>query len=277
MLFCASLFWTLAIVWTTQILARINLVTDSGQSAMSFFEIAALILPSIMPVVMPFAAIIAIAQTLTVMNTDSETGRDQRGRRLAHDADPPGDAARGARQHRLLRDRQRRRSLCPPARPRAGARPRAPTFCRWSSRRARSARSRTACSSRSASASPTGGSAASSSPIRAPKAPTSSTTPRSAMWSSEGNETMLIMQDGEIHRKLPGNDVSVIRFTSYAFDLSVFAASSGTATTVSEGPHALLPASIRSGRCDVQTEAAVVSRGVASAIHRMGCIPLFLL
>ena len=72
MLFCASLVWTLAIVWTTQILARINLVTDSGQSAMSFFEIAALILPSVLPVVMPFAAIIAIAQTLTVMNNDSE-------------------------------------------------------------------------------------------------------------------------------------------------------------------------------------------------------------
>ena len=72
MLFCAALAWTLAIVWTTQILARIDLVTDSGQSALTFFEIATLILPSIMPVVMPFAAIIAVAQTLTVMNNDSE-------------------------------------------------------------------------------------------------------------------------------------------------------------------------------------------------------------
>ena len=71
-LFCASLAWTLAIVWTTQVLARINLVTDSGQSALAFFQIASLILPSVLPVVMPFAVIIAVAQTLTVMNTDSE-------------------------------------------------------------------------------------------------------------------------------------------------------------------------------------------------------------
>ena len=48
-LFVAALFWTLAIVWTTQVLARIDLVTDSGQSALTFFEIATLILPSIIP------------------------------------------------------------------------------------------------------------------------------------------------------------------------------------------------------------------------------------
>lgn len=70
--FAAALFWTLAIVWTTQVLARIDLVTDSGQSALTFFEIATLILPSIIPIVIPFALIIAVAQTLSVMNTDSE-------------------------------------------------------------------------------------------------------------------------------------------------------------------------------------------------------------
>ncbi|TIU17956.1 MAG: LPS export ABC transporter permease LptF, partial [Mesorhizobium sp.] len=45
--FLAALVWTLAIVWTTQVLAKINLVTDSGQSALTFFEVASLILPSI--------------------------------------------------------------------------------------------------------------------------------------------------------------------------------------------------------------------------------------
>jgi lipopolysaccharide export system permease protein len=70
--FVAALFWTLAIVWTTQVLARIDLVTDSGQSALTFFEIATLILPSIIPIVVPFALIIAVAQTLSMMNTDSE-------------------------------------------------------------------------------------------------------------------------------------------------------------------------------------------------------------
>ena len=39
-LFLAALLWTLAIVWTTQVLARIDLVTDSGQSALTFFEVA---------------------------------------------------------------------------------------------------------------------------------------------------------------------------------------------------------------------------------------------
>ncbi|TIT28719.1 MAG: LPS export ABC transporter permease LptF, partial [Mesorhizobium sp.] len=41
--FVAALTWTLAIVWTTQVLAKIDLVTDSGQSALTFFEVAALI------------------------------------------------------------------------------------------------------------------------------------------------------------------------------------------------------------------------------------------
>ena len=70
--FLAALTWTLAIVWTTQVLARIDLVTDSGQSALTFFEVAALIIPSIVPIVVPFALVVAVAQTLSAMNSDSE-------------------------------------------------------------------------------------------------------------------------------------------------------------------------------------------------------------
>ncbi|GLS37145.1 LPS export ABC transporter permease LptF [Mesorhizobium tianshanense] len=70
--FLAALIWTLAIVWTTQVLARIDLVTDSGQSALTFFEVAALIIPSIVPIVVPFALVVAVAQTLSTMNSDSE-------------------------------------------------------------------------------------------------------------------------------------------------------------------------------------------------------------
>jgi lipopolysaccharide export system permease protein len=70
--FAAALFWTLAIVWTTQVLTRIDFVTTSGQSALAFFELATLILPSVVPVVIPFAICIAVAQTLSMMNTDSE-------------------------------------------------------------------------------------------------------------------------------------------------------------------------------------------------------------
>ncbi|MER8771596.1 LPS export ABC transporter permease LptF [Mesorhizobium sp. M0092] len=70
--FALALVWTLAIVWTTQVLARIDLVTDSGQSALTFFEVAALIVPSIVPIVVPFALVVAVAQILSVMNSDSE-------------------------------------------------------------------------------------------------------------------------------------------------------------------------------------------------------------
>jgi lipopolysaccharide export system permease protein len=71
-MFAFALFWTLAIVWTTQALTRIDIVTDNGQSALTFFEIATLILPSVIPLVLPFALVIAVAQTLSAMNTDSE-------------------------------------------------------------------------------------------------------------------------------------------------------------------------------------------------------------
>ncbi len=71
-LFMSALAWTLAIVWTTQVLTRIDLVTDSGQSALTFFKVATLIMPSVIPIVVPFSIVVAVAQTLSVMNTDSE-------------------------------------------------------------------------------------------------------------------------------------------------------------------------------------------------------------
>lgn len=68
----AALLPVLAIIWTIQVLGRINLVTDSGQSIGSFMKLATLILPTIIPIVLPFALVIGIAQTLTAMNNDSE-------------------------------------------------------------------------------------------------------------------------------------------------------------------------------------------------------------
>ncbi len=70
--FASALFWTLAMVWISQILARINLVTDSGQSASTFFQVATMMLPSVVPIVVPFAIVIGITQTLSAMNQDSE-------------------------------------------------------------------------------------------------------------------------------------------------------------------------------------------------------------
>lgn len=71
-IFAATLFWVLAIVWTTQVLTRIDVVTGNNQSAATFFEIAWLVLPAVIPIVTPFAVGIAVAQTLSTMNTDSE-------------------------------------------------------------------------------------------------------------------------------------------------------------------------------------------------------------
>lgn len=71
-MFAATLAVTLAIVWTTQVLTRINLVTDSGQSLATFLYIATLMLPNVAPEVIPFAVVIALAHTLATMNSDSE-------------------------------------------------------------------------------------------------------------------------------------------------------------------------------------------------------------
>ena len=71
-MFLATLLPLLAIVWTTQALTSINLVTDSGQSIVAFMRLATLVLPSIVPLILPFALVIGVAQTLTAMNADSE-------------------------------------------------------------------------------------------------------------------------------------------------------------------------------------------------------------
>jgi lipopolysaccharide export system permease protein len=71
-MFLVALLPVLTIIWTIQVLGRINLVTDTGQSMGSFMTLATFILPTIIPVVLPFALVIGITQTLTAMNNDSE-------------------------------------------------------------------------------------------------------------------------------------------------------------------------------------------------------------
>jgi lipopolysaccharide export system permease protein len=72
-MFLTALLPVIAIIWTTQVLGRINLVTDSGQSIGSFVLLATYMLPTIIPVVLPFALIIGVTQTLQTMNNDSES------------------------------------------------------------------------------------------------------------------------------------------------------------------------------------------------------------
>jgi lipopolysaccharide export system permease protein len=71
-LFLAATGASLGIVWTVQALAKINLVTDTGQSIGTFLKLASLLLPTVIPIVLPFAVLIGVTQTLTTMNTDSE-------------------------------------------------------------------------------------------------------------------------------------------------------------------------------------------------------------
>ena len=69
-MFLATLLPVLAVLWLTQVLGRINLVTDSGQSIVSFLTLATLILPTVIPTVLPFGIVLGTAQTLTSMNND---------------------------------------------------------------------------------------------------------------------------------------------------------------------------------------------------------------
>ncbi|MCG5482817.1 MAG: LPS export ABC transporter permease LptF [Sinorhizobium meliloti] len=71
-MFLATLLPLMGIVWTTQALTNVNLVTDSGQSIIAFLKLATLILPSVVPIILPFALVIGVTQTLSAMNTDSE-------------------------------------------------------------------------------------------------------------------------------------------------------------------------------------------------------------
>jgi lipopolysaccharide export system permease protein len=71
-LFLAASAAALGIVWTVQALAKINLVTDTGQSIGTFLKLASMLLPTVIPIILPFSVLIGITQTLSTMNTDSE-------------------------------------------------------------------------------------------------------------------------------------------------------------------------------------------------------------
>lgn len=71
-MFFGVLAATVGIAWTVQVLGRIDFLTTSGQSFGSILKFSAMLLPSAFPLVMPFALVIAITQTLSTMNQDSE-------------------------------------------------------------------------------------------------------------------------------------------------------------------------------------------------------------
>src|SRR5579872_608173 len=70
--FLLVLFNLTAVIWITQILQQIDLITNQGQTILVFFRITSLLVPILMLVIAPIAMVIAIAYTLLKFNGDSE-------------------------------------------------------------------------------------------------------------------------------------------------------------------------------------------------------------
>jgi len=71
-MFFSVLLSAVGITWIVQVLNRINFLTTSGQSFLYILKFSSNLLPAAFPIVMPFALVIAVAQTLSTMNQDSE-------------------------------------------------------------------------------------------------------------------------------------------------------------------------------------------------------------
>ena len=61
-----------AVIWVTQALRDVDIMTSQGQSALVFVGITGLIVPLLVLVIAPIALLIAVAHTLNKMSTDSE-------------------------------------------------------------------------------------------------------------------------------------------------------------------------------------------------------------
>jgi lipopolysaccharide export system permease protein len=70
--FVATLSVLLGVVWVTQALRQLDLVTAKGQAIGAFLEITLLAVPFLILLIAPFAVVIAVVVVLSVMNGDSE-------------------------------------------------------------------------------------------------------------------------------------------------------------------------------------------------------------
>lgn len=61
-----------AMVWLSQALRQFDLVTANGQAITTFLQVTALLIPVLLTVVLPVALMIAVIYTFNAMNTDSE-------------------------------------------------------------------------------------------------------------------------------------------------------------------------------------------------------------
>ncbi len=61
-----------AVIWVTQALRDIDLITNEGQTVLTFVAITGLIIPLLVLVIAPIALLIAVAHVLNKLSTDSE-------------------------------------------------------------------------------------------------------------------------------------------------------------------------------------------------------------
>lgn len=226
-MFLVALLPVLAIIWTTQVLQRINLVTDSGQSIGSFAKLATLILPSIIPVVLPFAIVIGVTQTLTTMNNDSElTVIDAAGSPRSIILKPILILAALISVFSFLVDNV--------------VEPKAKTGARQMIAAAYADLLSTVIEEKNFRRIDTGlyvqiserlaGRVLKGLFVVDERDPNFELVYYAREGAVDEKGTSLIMHDGEVHRKAPNGDVSIIRFDSYSFDLSDLTQNRGQAT-----------------------------------------------
>lgn len=228
-LFIGALAWTLAIVWTTQVLARIDLVTDSGQSALTFFQVASLIIPSVIPIVVPFAIVIAVAQTLSAMNADSElvvinasgASRLTVVKPIILLAIAAGIFCFAVQNGVDPYARQRNRELVANARA---------DFLSLLIQEGTFRKIEDGLFVQIGERFPDGGLGQIFVADSRQQGIDLIYYAKTGSVIDKGNQKVLLMNDGVVHRKAPGGDISVIHFTAYAFDLSAFATDTGDAS-----------------------------------------------
>ncbi|MBK5959866.1 LPS export ABC transporter permease LptF [Rhodoplanes elegans] len=71
-MFLLVLFSLTGVIWVTQILRQIDLITGQGQTVLTFIGITSMIIPTLMLILAPIAMLIAVVYTLTKLNGDSE-------------------------------------------------------------------------------------------------------------------------------------------------------------------------------------------------------------
>ncbi len=70
--FLLALLTLCATVWLTQALGQVSLMTVQGQSLALFFKITMFLLPEVASLITPVAVLIAVTNTFTTLNNDSE-------------------------------------------------------------------------------------------------------------------------------------------------------------------------------------------------------------